>query len=80
VLIRTWHELVFLGSEENASRAPEEQTEEATMSSLNEQMGKHGFGRGYGRWIAIAVAFAVVALGVVLLALYGGGGGSAPGY
>jgi hypothetical protein len=33
----------------------------------------------YGRWIAIAAVLAVLAVGVVLLVVYGGGG-SAPGY
>lgn len=46
------------------------------MASLDQHSSPHG----YARWIAIAAVIAVVAVGVVLLVLYGGGGGSAPGY
>ena len=49
------------------------------MASLNQQTNPRGIGSGYGRWAAIAVVVAVVAIGVVLLVL-NGGGGSAPGY
>ena len=48
------------------------------MASLN-QTSPHGTGSGYGRWIAIAAVVAAVAVGIVLLAVYGGGG-SASGY
>ena len=50
------------------------------MPSLNQHMSQPGAGPHYGRWIAIAVVIAAIAVGVVLLAIYGGGGGSAPGY
>ena len=49
------------------------------MTSLNQQTSRNGTPSAYGRWIAIAVVVSVVAVGVVLLVLYGGGG-SAPGY
>jgi hypothetical protein len=49
------------------------------MPSLDQQMSPHGTGSHYVRWIVIAAVIAAVALGVVLLVVYGGGG-SAPGY
>ena len=49
------------------------------MASMN-QTSPHRTGSGHGRWIAIAAVVAAVAVGIVLLAVYGGGGGSAPGY
>jgi hypothetical protein len=49
------------------------------MASLNQQTSPQGTGSGYGRWIAIGLVVAAVAVGVVLLVLYGGGG-SSPGY
>ena len=47
------------------------------MSSRNQHMSSGGTRSGHARWIAIAVAVALVAAGVVLLVLYGGGGSSA---
>jgi flagellar basal body-associated protein FliL len=49
------------------------------MTTLDQQTSPQGTGSGNRRWIAIAVVVGVVAVGVVLLVLYGGGG-SAPGY
>ena len=49
------------------------------MPSLNQPTSPHGAGSGHARWIAIAAVVAVIAVGVVLLAVYGGGG-SSPGY
>jgi hypothetical protein len=58
-----------------------EATKEAPMPGLNQQMSPHGTGSGHARWIAIAaVVAAVVAVGVVLLVLYGGSGGVSTGY
>jgi hypothetical protein len=48
------------------------------MASLN-QTSPHGTRSGHGRWIAIAVVIAALAVGVALLVIYRGGG-SAPGY
>jgi hypothetical protein len=45
------------------------------MASLNQQTTPHGTGSHYGRWIAIAAVLAAVVIGVVLLAVYGGGSG-----
>jgi hypothetical protein len=50
------------------------------MPSLDQQTGPHRAGPGPARWIVIAAVVAAVAIGVVLLAVYGGGGGSGPGY
>jgi hypothetical protein len=50
------------------------------MPSLNQQLSPHEGGSHHTRWIVIAVALAAVAVGVLLVAIYGGGGGSAPGY
>jgi hypothetical protein len=44
------------------------------MASLNQQTTPQGTGSGYGRWIVIGLVVAAVAVGVVLLAVYGGGG------
>lgn len=49
------------------------------MPSLNQQLSPHGDG-SRTRWIVIAVVVTAVAVGVVLLVLYGGGTDSAPGY
>ena len=49
------------------------------MPTLNQQMRPHEAGSHHARWIAIAVVVAAVAVGIVLLVLYGGGG-SSPGY
>jgi hypothetical protein len=46
------------------------------MPSLNQQTSPRGTGSGHARWIAIAAVVLAVALGVVLLVLYGGGGSS----
>ena len=48
------------------------------MASVDQH--QHSSPRGYARWVAIAALVAVVAVGVALLVLSGGGGGSAPGY
>jgi hypothetical protein len=48
------------------------------MASIN-QTSPNGTGSGHGRWIAIGAVIAAVVVGVVLLAVYGGGG-SATGY
>jgi hypothetical protein len=54
---------------------------EASMPGLNQQTSPHGAGTGHARWIAIPVVVAAVAIGVVLLVLYGGsGGGVSTGY
>jgi hypothetical protein len=50
------------------------------MPSLNQPTSPHGAGSGHARWIVIAAVVAVIVVGVVLLAVYGGGSGSAPGY
>lgn len=50
------------------------------MASLNPQTTRHGTGSGYGRWIAIAAVVAVVAVGIVLLVIYAGGGSAGGGY
>jgi hypothetical protein len=42
----------------------------------NQQTSPHGTGSGHTRAITIAVVLTVVAIGVVLLVLYGGGGSS----
>ena len=47
------------------------------MPSVNQQTSPQRTGPGRTRWVAITVAVAVVAVGVVLLVLYGGGGSSA---
>lgn len=49
------------------------------MASLNPQTTPQGTGSGNRRWVVVAAVLAAVAIGVVLLALYGGGG-SGPGY
>jgi hypothetical protein len=49
------------------------------MPSLNQQTSQHGAGSRHTRWILIGAVVAAVAVGVVLLAVYGGGG-SGPGY
>lgn len=46
------------------------------MPAVNQQTSQHGPGWGYRRWIVIAAVVAAVAVGIVLLALYGGGGAS----
>lgn len=47
------------------------------MPSIDQQTKAHRAGSGHGRSIAVAVAIAgVVAIGVVLLVLYGGRGSS----
>ena len=48
------------------------------MPTLN-QTTPHGTGSSHARWIAIEAVVGAVAVGVVLL-VYGGGGGSGPGY
>ena len=50
------------------------------MPSLNEQLSPHEGGSRHTRRIVIAVLVAAVLVGFVLLAIYGGSGGSAPGY
>jgi hypothetical protein len=50
------------------------------MASLNQRTSSHGPGSGYRRWVAFGVAVALVAIGVALLVLYGGGGSGGPGY
>ena len=49
------------------------------MAAGNSQLSPHG-GSHTGRWIAIAVVIAAVVAGIVLLSVYGGGGGAGPGY
>ena len=49
------------------------------MAPFDQQTSPQGTGSHNARWIAIVVAVAAVAVGVVLLVLYGGGG-SSPGY
>lgn len=65
---------------EAAFRKERGTTKEASMPALNEQMSSQGADSHRGRWIGIALVVAAVAVGIVLLAVYGGGGGSAPGY
>jgi cell division protein FtsB len=50
------------------------------MPSLNQQLSPHEGESRHMRRIVIAVLVAAVVVGLVLLAIYGGTGGSAPGY
>ncbi len=54
-----------------------EATKEAPMPSIHQQTSPERSGSGYARWIAIAAVVVAVAVGIVLLAVYGAGGGSA---
>jgi hypothetical protein len=53
-----------------------EETKEAFMPSLDQHTSPQGSGSGHTRLIVIGAVIAVVAIGVVLLAVYGGGGSS----
>ena len=50
------------------------------MPSINQQLSPNDSGSHTTRWVVIGIVIAAVVVGLVLLAIYGGSGSSAPGY
>jgi hypothetical protein len=67
---------VFQVATHNRAALEAAQAKEVAMPSINQQTSPHGTGSGHGRRIAILAAILAVAIGVLLLVLYGGGGSS----